>query len=204
MLYCSLVHWLHCNCRDHIESSGGHLEPVTEDMETMDDHEGEQQGLASSSSSEGDLELPAASGPSSQSPSRSRSNQPPKPAPPRQRPSIPPRPKENTATSSSSEGQLEPTPFDLPDPFQDIEKVEERESLGPADQGKKEQLPAPAPKPTRPPTMKKPQLSVDASTKVSQYQPNLIIIVVPTGALSCNYFVIFRLNLYLTELLRSL
>ena len=139
------------------------------DTEGVDD-EGDHQGLASSSSSEGDLELPTASGPSSQSPSRSRSNQPPKPAPPRQRPSIPPRPKENIATSSS-EGQLEPTPFDLPDPFQDFEKTEE--SLGPADQGKKQQVPAPAPKPTRPPTMKKPQLTVDASTSSTSDQPSL-------------------------------
>lgn len=162
-------------CRDQIDSSGGsHLEAVTEDMETMDDNEGEQQGLASSSSSEGDLELPTASAPpSSQSPSRSRSSQPPKPAPPRQRPSIPPRPKESAtaaATSSSSEGQLEPTPFDLPDPFQDFEKTEEKESIGPAaaDQRKKEQMPTPAPKPTRPPVMKKPQPSIDTSTKVGQ------------------------------------
>ena len=161
--------------RDQIDSSGGsHLEAVTEDLETMDDNEGEQQGIASSSSSEGDLELPTASAPpSSQSPSRSRSSQPLKPAPPRQRPSIPPRPKESAtaaATSGSSEGQLEPTPFDLPDPFQDFEKTEEKESVGPAaaDQIKKEQVPTPAPKPMRPPVMKKPQPSVDASTKVGQ------------------------------------
>ena len=181
----SLVCWLLCYCRDHIDSSSGsHLEPVTEDMETMDDNDGEQQGLAaSSSSSEGDLELPTASGtiPSQSSPSRSRSSQPPtKPAPPRQRPSIPPRPKESTAAaahaatnSGNSESRLEPTPFDLPDPFQDFEKVEEKESPGSAasDQEKKEQQqqPVPAPKPTRPPTMKKPQLSVDSSTKVSHY-----------------------------------
>ena len=132
-------------------------------MEGMDlehDEAGEQQGPASSSSSEGDLELPIASGPSSQSPSRSRT-QPPKPAPPRQRPTIPPRPKETTA--ATSEGQMEPTPFDLPvsDPFQDLEKA--AESLGP-DQGKKPQPPVLAPKPVRPSRIKKPQQTFDAST----------------------------------------
>ena len=132
-----------------------HLETVSEDIEGGDG-EGERQDLASSTSSE-DLALPAASGASSQSPSQSRS-QPTKPSiPPRQRPSIPPRPKETTAAAVSSEGQLEPTPFDLPDPFQDFERREE----SPADQGK----PALAPKPkTKPPVMKKPQCSVDTST----------------------------------------
>ena len=157
-------------CRDPVDVSRCHLDTVSEDIEGGDE-ERERQDLASSTSSD-ELALPATSGPGSQSPSQSRS-QPSKPSiPPRQRPSIPPRSRENTAAAVSSEGQLEPTPFDLPDPFQDFDRREE----SPAGLGK----PPLAPKPkTRPPVMKKPQSSVDTSannhhsssslTKVSQF-----------------------------------
>ena len=133
---------------------------MAEDQEVVDleqEEGGDQAGLASSSSSEGDLELQTASSSSPQSHSKSRSV-PPKPAVPRQRPVIPPRPKETTA--SNSEG-LEPTPFDYTDPFQAYENREK------SAQSSKEQKPSPpqiTAKPSRPPTMKKPQQSVDAST----------------------------------------
>ena len=125
-----------------------HLDAVVEDQEGVDE-DGENTALASSSSSEGDLELPVASGSSPQSPSKSH-NQPSKPAVPRQRPVIPPRPKDTSTTSSEG---LEPTPFDLPpDPFQELESKEKK-----MEEEQKQSSPATAPKPTRPPTTKKPK-----------------------------------------------
>lgn len=152
---------LHCIHRDQGGEIGSRLDVLREDQESVDlgqDEQGENAGLASSSSSEGDLELPTASGSSPRSPPKSQS-QPPKPAP-RQRPVIPPRPKEAAATNSS-EGGLEPTPFDYTDPFQALEDTVQ--ARGQTEERKKSSPPT-APKPSRPPKLTKPQLTVDAST----------------------------------------
>ena len=130
--------------RDQEVSESSHLDTVAEDQEDQEqDDQGDKAMLASSSSSEGDLELPTASASTPPSSSKSRSQPPkpaPKPVPPRQRPVIPPRPKDTATTNSEG---LEPTPFDLPDPFQALE------SSSQPDKEQKPRSPPIAPKPVR-------------------------------------------------------